>query len=174
MAKTNTDIGTEITEPTTLVLFGATGGLSAKYLLPALGHLAKNGLLGPSFRLVGVSQQPLSNAQFRKWIAGIPATAGIGEIAKASHLTADLSGGDWDAALAKKIGTRPCRVVYYLATPPSLFQPIVEGLARARLNRRAAGRTPAIVLEKPFGRDLSSARKLNRHLARHFDESQVF
>ncbi|MEX1112861.1 MAG: glucose-6-phosphate dehydrogenase [Patescibacteria group bacterium] len=174
MAKTDTDIGTAITEPTTLVLFGATGGLSAKYLLPAFGHLARNGLLGPSFRLVGVSQQPLSDAAFRQWIGGVPAAAGVGEAAKASHLSADLSDDDWGQALAKKIGSRSCRVVYYLATPPSLFQPVVEGLARARLNRRAGGRTPAIVLEKPFGRDLSSARKLNRHLARHFDESQVF
>ncbi|MDP4000610.1 MAG: glucose-6-phosphate dehydrogenase [bacterium] len=170
----------EITEPTTLVLFGATGGLSAKYLLPALGHLAKNGLLGPSFRLVGVSQQSHTDDEFRKWIGSaatnaLPGTAEeLVRTARISHLSADLSAPGWEKALAKKIGARSCRTVYYLATPPSLFDPVVEGLARARLNRRAGGGTPAIVLEKPFGRDLRSARHLNRHLARHFDESQVF
>ena len=177
MTVRDTDNQTEITGPTTLVLFGATGGLSAKYLLPALKHLAGNGLLGPSFRIVGVSQRKFSDEEFRGWVgkaAAGTAVEGLVRTARISHLSADLAGGGWGTALARRIGTRSCRVVFYLATPPSLFEPVVEGLARARLNRRAGGGVPAIVLEKPFGRDLTSARKLNRHLARHFDESQVF
>jgi glucose-6-phosphate 1-dehydrogenase len=173
VTKTAADTHTEITGPTVLVLFGATGGLSAKYLLPALSHLARNGLLGPSFRLVGVSQHPHTDATFGKWAAGASGPD-LPRTAKFAHVTADLANDDWGPALAKKIGKRPCRVVYYLATPPSLFEPVAEGLAKARLNRRVGEGTPAIVLEKPFGRDLASARRLNRHLARHFDESQIF
>jgi len=156
-----------------LAVFGATGDLSARYLLPALAALRESGDLGDDFRLIGASREESSTEQFQKWIAdqldrhagSCPAHVKDAVAASASYLRADA--GDPADVAAVIAGDSP--VAVYLALPPALFPRAVTALHEAGL---PAG--SRIVLEKPFGEDLESARQLNRLLAEVVPEQAVF
>jgi glucose-6-phosphate 1-dehydrogenase len=176
-------------EPCAFVVFGAMGDLTRRKLLPALYNLQANGLLPREFAFIGVARRPLDDAGFREQAAtaarelaprpasGGPASADFttrvhyvkgdfGEPSTYQALTSAL------AHASKEHGTSG-NAVFYLATPPGEFSPIVRGLAGAGLTRQDQG-WRRIVVEKPFGRDLESARALDRELAAVLDESQVF
>jgi len=177
--------------PTVLVIFGASGDLTARKLLPALYNLAADNLLPADFHLVGVGRSPLSDDAFRH-----AATAAITEFsrrepnaelwARIAERASYLAGGyDERAAfdrLAARIGAieqgagRAVQSLFYVSTPPSVFRPILENLGAAGLAGRHRGTPLAskVVIEKPFGRDLTSAQELNRVIGAVFDESQVF
>lgn len=159
---------------TALVLFGATGDLARKKLYPALHELARAGSLPD--RVVGVAASDWSSQQLsdhaRRSVEGTE--AGIDrEAFDRLHRALSYMQGDYrDAAtyeaLAQRLGDC-ARPLLYLAIPPSLFDTVIAGLASVGLARRAR-----VVIEKPFGRDLDSARQLNACVLEHFPEEAIF
>jgi glucose-6-phosphate 1-dehydrogenase len=181
-------------EPCVLVIFGITGDLAKRKLLPALFHLFADGALPESFAMVGVSRSELSVDELReqlrrsvmglggrrfpdaatweKFSAAIEFTRGaIEDAASFARLKEQLAGID------KARGTQQNRI-FYLATPPEAFAPVVDNLRRVGLiyRARAAFDEPfsRVIIEKPFGRDLASAKALNTLIAESLDESQAF
>lgn len=156
-----------------LVIFGATGDLSARYLLPAVAALQEAGHLGDQFRMTGASREDWSTEQYQEWITrqlgrhggSCPADGHQAIAASARYQRADVTdAADVRAAVA---GDEP--VAVYLALPPSLFPRVVGALHQAGLPSGSR-----IVLEKPFGEDLDSAQELNRLLADLVPEQAVF
>jgi glucose-6-phosphate 1-dehydrogenase len=176
-------------EPSTIVIFGASGDLTRRKLVPALHSLACEGFLHPSSQVLGVARSSISDEAFRERLFG-----GVQEYSRLKpgicalwptfdHRISYLAGAYDDpetyrrveerlAALDAEAGTAANRL-FYLATPPTLYTVIVEHLGQAGLNRSNQGWT-RIIIEKPFGRDLESARDLNRRVHAVFDESQVY
>ena len=179
-------------EPCAIVIFGITGDLAKRKLLPALFHLLADGSLPENFAVIGMSRSELSKdelleqlrrsvmglggrrfpdaATWEKFAAAIEFTRGSVEDASSyARLKEQL--GSIDAAR----GTRQNRI-FYLATPPDAFPSIIENLRRANLIYRARTGEPfsRVIIEKPFGRDLASARALNELVAESLDESQTF
>jgi len=176
--------------PNCFVIFGASGDLTRRKLLPALFRLYVQGLLPSRFSVVGVARRPLSDEEFREQMREAVATHGAlreeaaGQWARFSTLLRYVPFEFHDAAgyqhlgqvLAEedeRHGTGGNRL-FYLATPPDAFPVIAVNLGRAGLARPAPGSWTRIVVEKPFGRDLQSARTLNEQLHAFFDESQIF
>jgi len=194
-------------DPAAIVVFGASGDLTQRKLVPALHTLACGGLLPPAARVIGVARTPLSDQAFRDRLyegvdeyARIKLTPGICELwdrfaERHSYLAGSYDDPDTYRRLAERLawfdaefGTQGNRL-FYLATPPVLYPLIVEQLGRAGLNRSDPGgvlslRRPElvegskgwtrIIVEKPFGHDLESARQLNEQVHAVFDESQVY
>ena len=172
--------------PTTLVIFGASGDLTRRKLLPALYHLSRAQRLPARFSVVGVARTQQDDEAFRiqfreslKEFAGVEAPQ-QNEVAEslASRLFY-LSGELADPKLYERLGARLREidgdegVLYYLAIPPDVYAPVIEQLGAANLSRAEHG-WRRVIVEKPFGSDLASARELNRIAHRHFDEEQVF
>jgi glucose-6-phosphate 1-dehydrogenase len=156
-----------------LVLFGATGDLARKKLYPALLQLARADTLPET--VVGVAVSDWTDEDLIEYARSSIAEYGQGDDPAFERLAAALTyvAGDYRHAetyeqLAKALAPRR-RPLVYLAIPPSLFETVVEGLRGVGLNQR--GR---VVLEKPFGRDLASARALNRCVLEAFSEEAVF
>ncbi len=174
-----------------IVIFGASGDLTARRLLPAIYNLGHDNLLPPDFFLVGFGRQPVSDEEFRG-----RAEAAVREFSRREPDPAAWSrvarntfylGGGYDErgafdrlrALIEGLETRAGRKLqslFYLSTPPTVFQPIIENLGASGLARRHPGSPlqSKVVIEKPFGRDLASARELNRIIAGVLQEPQVF
>lgn len=159
-----------------LVLFGATGDLARKKLFPALYHLAAAGRL--NLPVVGVASSAWDDSKLAKYAtSAVEAAVSPVDDAVLQALLGRLVmvSGNYQQpatfqALARRLAQAGCRrPVHYLAIPPSLFAVVVEGLAAAGLQRDAR-----VVVEKPFGRDLASARELNRILHQVFPEQAIF
>jgi len=174
-------------EPFTLVIFGASGDLTRRKLLPALFALYASRTLPEPFAVVAVARTEMSSDEFRRRMRDAvaefgrvqPPSEGVwSRFAAALHY---LSGDPKDPALyarlercLRDVERRPPRNrLFYCATPPSLYDDIVERLGASGLARQREGWT-RIVVEKPFGRDLASARALNRQLLGVFTEDQVY
>jgi glucose-6-phosphate 1-dehydrogenase len=158
-----------------LVIFGAAGDLSTRYLLPALAQLYEKGKLPENFRVIGVHRRDWDDAQFRRFAlnslrrhAGeVSADAHIGLIGQVlEYRRADVTDGE---SVAAALGPLQEPIVAYLALPPRAFEAAIRALAAAGLPEGSR-----IVVEKPFGEDLESARKLNRLLHETFPENAVF
>ena len=168
----NTNAGTVRSDA--LVLFGVTGDLAHKKIFPALYAMAKRGVL--NFPVVGVASSKWSVAQLRKRATdSIRAFARIDDQRAHHHLLSQLRyvSGDYNEpgtfeALKNALGDAR-RPSHYLAIPPSLFATVIKGLGVAGLAGRAR-----IIVEKPFGRDLASARELNRIAQSVFPEDSIF
>jgi glucose-6-phosphate 1-dehydrogenase len=171
---------------TTLVIFGGTGDLTRRKLLPALYHLSRGQRLPARFSIVGVARDPLGEEGFRRqfWeslsqFADVP-----GEDAVAKSLAGRMHyvGGDFnDPALFQRIAATLQEVnsnggaLFYLAIPPGAYANVIEQLGAAGLSKAdSAERWRRVVVEKPFGTDLATARELNQIIHRHFSEDQVF
>jgi len=180
-----------VADPCTVVLFGASGDLAKRKVIPALYDLAIHDALGPRYALVGFARTPMTDDSFRT-------TAG--EAAKSISEVGPIDPKQWDgfasnlyyspgeynnqeayAHLAKRLtelesannlgGNR----LFYLSTPPEVYPDIVEQIGRAGLSRPAnANSWVRIIIEKPFGRDLASAKELNHIVLNVFDEKQVY
>ena len=157
-----------------LVLFGVTGDLAHKMILPALYAMAKRGAL--KVPVVGVAFPQWSLARLRNHVTdSIKRSGGIDDQPAFRQLLSLLRyvGGDYNdrdtftAIRAALGGAR--RPAHYLAIPPSLFETVIEGLGAAELADRAR-----VIVEKPFGRDLASARELNRVAHAVFPEGSIF
>src|SRR5215471_6668029 len=171
--------------PATLVIFGASGDLTRRKLLPAVYHLSRGQRLPARFHVIGVARTAMSDDEFRRQFHdSLKEFAGLGapdevSAAMAAELTY-LSGEMDDPALYERIAARlkalgEGGVLFYLAIPPSVAGTVVEQLSAAALTRPASDQEwRRIIVEKPFGSDLESARALNRLLHAHLDESQIF
>jgi glucose-6-phosphate 1-dehydrogenase len=164
-----------------LVLFGGTGDLSWRKLMPALFQAFRHGTLPAGGRIIGVARDEHSDAQYRELIrtrfeqvdlAKRPSTEEFDRFAALLfYQRVDLSKPEAYAALAARLAERPAdTTVIYLATSPNLFTTVCEQLGAAGLN------TPQtrVVLEKPLGQDLASNRQINHTVLQHFSEKQVF
>lgn len=164
-----------------LVLFGGTGDLAWRKLLPALFQAFRHGTLPPDGRILSVARDALSDAQYRELIrsrfeqvdlAKRPTPQEFARFAALlHHLPMDLSRADDYARLAQTLQARQAdTVVMYVATAPSLFTHVCEQIAAVGLN----GPATRIVLEKPLGHDLASHQAINATLRRVLNEDQVF
>jgi glucose-6-phosphate 1-dehydrogenase len=164
-----------------LVLFGGTGDLAWRKLMPALFQAFRHGTLPPGGRIIGVGRDDLSNDQYRDQIRArfdhvdLAKRPSVDEFTRFADLLEfvrmDLSRPDDYARLAESLAQRQAdTVVMYVATAPSLFTTVCEQLASAGLN------TPQtrVVLEKPLGHDLASNRAINETVCKFFGEKQVF
>ncbi len=172
-------------EPSTFVIFGGTGDLSKRKLIPALGRLAKQGLLGDRCHLLGVARdQSHDDASFRKLAEESMVASGMSHddavtFARFCHYQSIAGGSANDfAALSSRISaiesaeTLPQNRTFYLSLPTHTMGPTLEGLHGAGLHQ-SDGWTRAVI-EKPFGTDLASARSLNRLVHATFRESQIY
>jgi glucose-6-phosphate 1-dehydrogenase len=174
--------------PCAIVIFGANGDLTRRKLMPALYSLALDRRLPPGFAVIGTSRTPLSDDQFREKIRGalaeflhdVPLDE---ELWKAFARTLFYVAGDTgDAALYQRIGERLAEVerrfetggnvLFYLSLQPSQYETSAAGIGAAGLAQGNGWRR--LVIEKPFGHDLASARELNVAIERVFPESGVY
>ena len=175
-------------DPCTLVIFGSTGDLTRRKLVPALYDLACVGCMSPHFDIVGLGRKPLSDEQFRQGLEeavsqskdarGFTAEGWKDFAGRISYLQIDPEDVPAYQKLAAYLGEKAAKGassnhLFYLATPSSLFAKIIEGLGAAGLNHNDHGWT-RIVIEKPFGRDLASARQLNQMLLAVFAEDEIY
>lgn len=157
-----------------LIIFGATGDLTGRYLMPALADLMESGHLSASVGIVGVAQHPWGREEFRRHIekqlerhaGAVSLDARQALLARLEYQAADVSN---PAQVAAVTGALAQPLLAYLALPPHLFAPLLEALAAAHL---AAG--SRVMIEKPFGHNLASAQALNRLVHASFPEEAVF
>lgn len=157
-----------------LVLFGVTGDLVHRMIFPALYAMAKRGAL--DVPVIGVASSKLTLAQLRERAEdGIKASGKIDDPRALRHVLSLLRyvGGDYNdretfVALRKALGDAR-RPAHYLAIPPALFATVIKGLGKASLATGAR-----VIVEKPFGRDLASARELNRVARSVFPEDSIY
>jgi len=171
-------------EPQAAIVFGASGDLTRRKLLPAFWHLFVEGLLPQGFAIVGYARSKMTTQEFqeraRDSIREFAKTDPVGEEWEEFKKLLFYLPGEFESELAmeelcallvtldESRGTNGGRF-FYCATPPMDYPLIVARIGESRMNPEAR-----IVIEKPFGRDLESARELNAALHRVFDESQIF
>ena len=177
--------------PTILVIFGASGDLTARKLAPAIFNLSKDNLLPGDCYLIGVGRTPMKDNSFREFLK-----ESLGK-----HSRRDIGEDEWQkleskiffhsgayddlqsfVLLEEKILeleqelSKQAQCLFYISTPPSVFESILEHLGKSGLAKRHYGTDfeSKVIIEKPFGRDLTSAKKLNQVINQRFDEAQVF
>jgi glucose-6-phosphate 1-dehydrogenase len=161
--------------PVTLVIFGAMGDLTRRLLAPALANLRREKFVGDGLRILGISHSDGNDETLRQTLDAFVAGNDEGWKKLRSQITYLQGDFDDDAmyrTLGKLVGGKG-NVAFYLATAPNFFGPIVEKLAKAGLLDEAQG-FRRIVVEKPFGHDLASARALNARLLKVADERQIY
>ncbi len=170
--------------PGVLVVFGASGDLTTRKLLPSLERLSRRRLLPASFAVVGVARRNMDDDAFRAAMrAAVPgAHPGWADLAgRSRYVAGDYTHPDTFEALThtldeldEQLGTAGNRT-FYLATVPALFSEVAAALGRVGLAKPAGpGANVRLVVEKPFGRDLASARALDAALHDVFDEEQIY
>jgi glucose-6-phosphate 1-dehydrogenase len=175
--------------PSIMVIFGGGGDLAKRKLIPALYNLSKSGLLPERFAVIAVGNQDFSSDSYRdhldSWVRNMTgdefSDETWGGIKRRLHyLKADFRDPGAYDELKSLIGQinledqMPGNCLFYLATPPVFFAEIPTRLAEAGLTREKGGRWRRVIVEKPFGRDLASARKLNRDLLANLEEDQIY
>jgi glucose-6-phosphate 1-dehydrogenase len=170
----------EIPDNQVIVLFGATGDLAKRKLLPGMFHLAQVGLMPKRFRIIGTARHAVEPEEFREIARQAIEASGREDMSPATwDPFADslrfVGVGDGFDALAKAVAEArdelgdEARVLYYLSLPPAAAAGTVEALGAAGLGAGAR-----VITEKPFGTDLDSARRLNAHLHSVFDERCIY
>ncbi len=177
--------------PTVVIIFGASGDLTARKLIPAIYNLAHDGLLPADFYLIGFGRKSIPDEEFQKIAAGAIKEFSRREMspevwARLAPRTLYVSGGYDEKAAFDRLGARiaglekeigqQLQTLYYISTPPTVFAPIIQNLGASGLAARYVGQRnqSKCIIEKPFGRDLASAQALNKELTTVFEESQVF
>ena len=161
-----------------LLLFGATGDLAQRMLLPSLFALDADGLLAPDLKIIGTARSELSDNEFRNFARAalekhLPAERRgqmAGFLNRLVYQTLDATETAGYAELAAKVGEPARGLAIFLSTAPSLFGPTIKGLQSAGLT----GETVRMCLEKPLGTDLASSREINDAVAGAFPESRIF
>jgi len=178
-------------EPTAAVIFGATGDLTHRKIVPAFYHLAKNGLLPDDFAIVGFARRPKSDEEFRKDLGDalqkFSHTKPVDEevwkklSAHIYYFQGELDDPEAYKKLAEKLKSLPESAkigenyLFYLATAPDFFGEAAKNLAAAGLaSQTQDGKRRRLIVEKPFGFDLKSAEELNRTLQGAFAEKDIF
>jgi glucose-6-phosphate 1-dehydrogenase len=162
----------------TLILFGATGDLAQRMLFPSLYNLQCDGLLPKGFRVIGAARSDLSRDVFQAQVLKALEPIELYDTAKAKafidridycRVSADTP-DDFQCLAGKVEDAKAKGIAFYLSTPPSLFAPVVAGLASVGLT----GDDTRIAMEKPIGHDLPSSREVNAAVGNAFDEDHVF
>ncbi len=174
--------------PTTLVIFGATGDLARRKLLPAIYNLAHDGALPRRFHLIGVSRKEKENADYRaeceeairRFSRRTPDDAVLATLLEnVKYIPGTFDDDGVYSALAQMLDQfeqeagEPVNRAFYLSTAPNFFPVIIEELGRSNLATHEGAEVRAII-EKPFGTSLEEARELNRRVLAIFDETQVY
>lgn len=176
---------------TAVIIFGASGDLTARKLMPALYNLQFDKLLPNDFYLFGFGRKPLPDSEFQtlnaSHIKDFSRRPFVNEkwnpvLSKTFYHTGNYDNLSDFTALKEKIDKiekdigQPLQLLFYLSTPPTVFKPILENLGNSGLARRYPNTklTSKVIIEKPFGRDLASARELNTIITQQFQENQVF
>jgi glucose-6-phosphate 1-dehydrogenase len=174
----------------TLVIFGAGGDLTKRLLMPALYNLSGSGLLADDFKIIGLDRTPQDTGQWRAALTDTMQSftkdktaefytpkiddATWGRVtAVMTYVAADFSKPETYQQLAQQLGDGRS-AVFYLAVAARFFGPIVEQLGQGGLLKEESGRFRRVVIEKPFGNDLNSARALNASILKQADESQFY
>ena len=177
--------------PTLLVIFGASGDLTARKLIPALFNLGLDSLLPSVFHLVGFGRKAIPDKSFRKEARAAIETYSRrpmdeelwNEVEECLHYhQGDYAEPEAYRKLAQriaeieKVSGRNLQLVFYISTPPSVFEAIIENLGASGLAAHSVEGSPSakVIIEKPFGHDLESARRLNALLGRNFAEAQIY
>ena len=178
-------------EPCAIILFGASGDLAKRKVIPAMYDLAQNNSLGERYAILGFARTPMNDDSFRSTVGEAAKTiseVGPIEPAKWEAFASNLHycAGDYadqnsyaqlakclaEIDAAKKLGGNR---LFYLSTPPEVYPDIVEHLGRSGLAHPGSpGSWVRIIIEKPFGRDLASAKELNKIVLNVFEEKQVY
>jgi glucose-6-phosphate 1-dehydrogenase len=176
-------------DPCLMVIFGASGDLTRRKLLPALYNLAADKLLSANFALIGVATADLNNETFRAQLAQdlkefSSAALNADAVAWLAQRMYFVRGSFEDpqlfqtlAATVKEVATTQGvngNLLHYLAVAPNFFGPIIRQLGSVGLASEADGKWRRVIIEKPFGRDLPSARALNAEITRELREDQIY
>jgi glucose-6-phosphate 1-dehydrogenase len=173
-------------DPCVVVIFGALGDLATRKIVPALFRLAGAGCLSSRFKVLGVAREQIDDEEYRERMRAY--SKEVGEISDAGwrafagclhYLQGDLHDVETYRRIARRLeqmtlqeGASENRM-FYLSTPPSVAPSIIHGLGIIKLSSEEKGWS-RVVVEKPFGRDLESARELNDLIADVFDEKQIY
>ncbi|HTZ35877.1 MAG TPA: glucose-6-phosphate dehydrogenase [Stellaceae bacterium] len=183
--------------PCTVVIFGATGDLTARLLMPAIYNLSRTGLLSENFSLIGLGRTEQSDDAFRQSLTdAIKRFVSTGDhggspnpldekawdfiVSRTSYMSGDLTKPDIYQALGRKLDeaaktyNTQGNALFYLAVAASLFGPIIDLLGGAGLTNEESGAWRRVIIEKPFGTDLASAKALNTRILKVLDESQIY
>ncbi len=177
--------------PTAVVIFGASGDLTARKLIPAVYNLAADNLLPADFHLVGYGRKEIPDEEFRQLAADAIKEFSRREMndevwQRVAERTSYVAGGYDDPAAFEKLAEhlkqidekvgREVQPLFYISTPPSVFAPILENLGKSGLAGKHLGKGhhAKVIIEKPFGRDLESALSLNATIRSVFEEHQVY
>ena len=178
-------------DPCAIILFGASGDLAKRKVLPAMYDLAQNNSLGERYAIIGFARTPMTDESFRATIGESAKTISeVGPIDPARwndfasnlyYLHGDYTNNISYADLARRLAELDAEKhlggnrLFYLSTPPEVYPDIVEHLGRAGLARPSSPDSwVRIIIEKPFGRDLASAKELNKIVLNVFEEKQVY
>jgi len=175
-------------DPCVMLIFGAAGDLTQRKLVPALYNLAKQQLLSREFAVVGLSHGTMSTEEFRKWVvddikhyAGAEADSDLIEwfTRRLYYITGDFDDKNVYSQLKDSLQkvnqdhSTHGNYFFYLATAPRFFGPVVEQLSGAGLMEESEG-WRRVIIEKPFGHDLDSAKQLNQQLLKVAKEKQIY
>ena len=170
--------------PVAIVVFGASGDLTQRKILPALAHLVERSMLPRAFSVVGVARTPWNDEDFQR--VAIQSVPDAGPqwreaVSRFRYVAGEYGHPDTFESLRQVLegadqehGTAGNRL-FYLATLPAMFGVLADALGKHGMASAAtSGRFTRLVVEKPFGRDLESATALDKDLHRSFDESQIY
>jgi glucose-6-phosphate 1-dehydrogenase len=175
--------------PCAAVIFGASGDLTKRKLLPALVNLATDQLLPKDFAVIGIARRPMSNEDFRRKIGDelrelMPKDQHESMWSwlekRIYYLSGDLQDPNTYRALRENLDRcdrdhhTDGNYLFYLSTAPELFAPAAQQLGKAELTLEKNGHWRRVIIEKPFGRDLASAQQLNRDLRAVLNENQIY
>src|SRR5437879_768543 len=183
--------------PCAMVIFGSSGDLTKRLLIPALYNLAKAGRLSDKFALIGVDRTDRSHDEFRAYLGegvrSFVSDTGTGAITepfdaraweflapRMSHLHGDVTKPETYVQLAEALKAAEAErgtggnVVFYLAVASALFDPVIDRLAESGLTKERGDRWRRVIIEKPFGHDLKSAHALDAHLLKVLSEQQIY
>jgi glucose-6-phosphate 1-dehydrogenase len=172
--------------PCAVVIFGAAGDLTKRKLVPALYNLAKANLLPKDFAVVGVSVDDLSQDQFVTRLTSFLPTEDRGTdahkwfSARFQYERGDFADPNTFASLGQRLAAldrdlnTAGNYLFYLATAPKFFAPVIQQLGRAGLSRQDEDHWRRVIIEKPFGNNVESARTLNRDIRAVLDENQIY
>ncbi len=179
----------QVAPPCALAIFGATGDLTRRLIVPALCNLARLKVLPEQFDLIGVAYDDQDTESFRRTLGErvaevTPDLVDAAEYRQIAERLQYVRGDFADPETYERLGSVLAglkrdhgsggNAIFYLATPPTAFAPIVERLAAAGLTREPDGGWRRVIVEKPFGTDLASAQALNRQLLNAVQEHQIY
>src|SRR5205085_3839159 len=175
--------------PCVMVIFGATGDLTSRKLIPALHNLLRSNLVSDRFAIIGIAREPYSDEAFRSMMSQRLKLFATGELddAKIKWLVSRmhyLAGSFDDPTLFSRLGETlkaqdqdyrtGGNYFFYLATSPQFFSEITRRLGESALAQSPEGSWRRVVFEKPFGTDLESARSLNAEIKKVLEERQIY